>query len=85
MNIILPEISSPTYSNKKMKILMEEIRKVIEKKEKIVIFSQWVRMLEVVEVHLRQQAISFLSITGDVSTQNRTSVVEKMNGEGCAP
>ncbi len=57
----------------KLDMLMEMVPEMVEEGRKILIFSQFVKMLEIIEQALSGQGISYTKLTG--STRNRDEVI----------
>ena len=74
---------SETTSNDMMSSKIEKIisitRDVINKNEKIVIVSQWVKMLDIIKNVFKSKMpdIKFVSLQGDISLKNRTEAIKK--------
>ncbi len=57
----------------KLDMLMEMVPEMVEEGRKILIFSQFVKMLEIIEQALSEQGIGYTKLTG--STRNRDEVI----------
>lgn len=60
-------------------ILLKEI--VLEGKEKVVIFSQWIRMTELVEQVLRRNGIGYAFLHGQVPSRQRMDLTSRFKGD----
>ncbi|MEK6673008.1 MAG: C-terminal helicase domain-containing protein, partial [Nitrospirota bacterium] len=58
-----------------LEILLREI--VIEGGEKVVIFSQWLRMTELVEQILKRNEIKYVHLNGSIPSRNRKNLMSK--------
>jgi superfamily II DNA or RNA helicase len=56
-------------------VLLKEI--VLEGKEKVVIFSQWIRMMELVEQVLRRNGIGYVFLHGQVPSRQRKDLTSR--------
>lgn len=61
----------------KIKYTIQLIKDVIEKDEKIIIVSQWVKMLEIVRNILDELSIKHMSLQGNISMENRTRNIKE--------
>jgi SNF2 family DNA or RNA helicase len=74
---LLPGHDAPTSS--KIELLMESLGKSIEQGHRALVFSQWTSLLDRIEPHLTQQAISFCRIDG--TTEGRGELVDRFQSE----
>ena len=58
-----------------LEILLREI--VLEGGEKVVIFSQWLRMTELVERILKRNGIGYVHLNGSIPSRNRKNLISK--------
>ncbi|WP_075883034.1 DEAD/DEAH box helicase [Candidatus Protochlamydia sp. W-9] len=65
------------YSSGKWELFIELLREARESQQKVVIFSQYLGMLDIIENYLNDQKIGYASIRG--STQNRKGQLQKFN------
>ena len=69
----------------KIKIIVEEISRLVEKKEKegvvekVIVVSQWTSMLDVIREHLSKLNIKHVEISGKIPVKARGDVVEQFN------
>ncbi len=75
--ILLPE--DPTCSSQKFDMVQDMIRQVVSGNHKIVVFSQFVRMLDLFETWLKQENIGYEVLTGQ--TKNKKQAVDRFNGD----
>jgi len=61
-------------TSSKIKLLVQEIKDLIESGSKCLVFSQWTKFLDLIEPALEQEGIGFLRIDG--STQKRAEIVD---------
>ena len=59
----------------KLELLMEMLPEMIEEGRRVLLFSQFTSMLELIEEAAQAQGIEYLKLTGE--TQNRTELVER--------
>jgi len=64
-------------SSGKLGVFDEILAEALESGQQVVVFSQYVRMLEVLSAHLDRQARSYLTLTG--STRDRGRVIRRFN------
>ena len=76
-----PELLFEKYNGKsaKREACMELIRSAIEGEHKILVFSQFTSMLELLESDLKKAGISYFKITGDTPKQKRVELVNTFN------
>uniref|UniRef100_A0A1I7ULC6 Helicase ATP-binding domain-containing protein n=2 Tax=Caenorhabditis tropicalis TaxID=1561998 RepID=A0A1I7ULC6_9PELO len=74
-------IFEPDYFSCKIQKTMEILGNIIEKKEKVVIVSQWTSVLNLIEHHIKTNGINYTSITGKVEVKNRQGRVDSFNQE----
>ena len=65
------------YSSGKWELFLELLREARESEQKVVIFSQYLGMLDIIEAYLTEQKIGFASFRG--STQNRKEQLQLFN------
>jgi len=69
----------PEASGSKLEALKGFLVDVTNKREKSVIVSQWVSMLNVVGLHLKKAQLAFFEIKGDTTPLRRSEIVEEFN------
>ncbi|MBS0272690.1 MAG: DEAD/DEAH box helicase [Proteobacteria bacterium] len=65
------------YSSGKWELFVELLREARESQQKVVIFSQYLGMLDIIEDYLREQQIGFAALRG--ATQNRKEQLQRFN------
>ncbi|MCW8930073.1 MAG: DEAD/DEAH box helicase [Gammaproteobacteria bacterium] len=65
--------ANETYESAKLEMLMEMVPEMVEEGRKIIIFSQFVKMLGFIEDELKKHKISYSKLTGQ--TRNRDDVI----------
>lgn len=73
-----------TASNAKLEALMELVHSCLDGGHRILIFSQFARMLDLIEARLAQEQIPCFTLTGQTGKQERQQLVERF-GEGEVP
>lgn len=73
-----------TASNAKLEALMELVHACLDGGHRILIFSQFARMLTLIEKRLEQEKIPCFTLTGQTGKQERQQLVERF-GEGEVP
>lgn len=71
-------------ANAKMEALMELVHSCLDGGHRILIFSQFARMLDLIEKRLVQEEISCFTLTGQTGKRERQQLVERF-GEGEVP
>ncbi|CCD70774.1 Transcription termination factor 2 [Caenorhabditis elegans] len=74
-------IFEPDFISCKMAKTLEVVREILEKKEKVVIVSQWTSVLNLVEKHIQAGGHNYTSITGQVLVKDRQERVDSFNQE----
>jgi SNF2 family DNA or RNA helicase len=70
------------YDSSKWELFMELLTEALESEQKVVVFSQYLQMLDIMETYLQEKHIGYAQIRGD--TQDRRRQLEKFqNEEGC--
>ncbi|EFP13194.1 hypothetical protein CRE_08427 [Caenorhabditis remanei] len=75
------KIFEPEFLSCKMKKTLQILSNIVEKGEKVVIVSQWTSVLELIEEHIKQYAIRYTSITGQIPVKDRQERVDSFNRE----
>lgn len=65
------------YSSGKWQLFVDLIQQVCESGQKVVIYSQYLSMLDIIEKHLEEQGLGFSSLRG--GTQNRSKAMEQFS------
>lgn|GEM_PF-282071 len=65
------------YSSGKWELFLELLREARESEQKVVVFSQYLGMLDIIEAYLQEQNIGFASLRG--ATQNRKEQLRLFN------
>lgn len=73
-----------TAANAKMEALMELVHSCLDGGHRILIFSQFARMLDLIEKRLEQEKIPCFTLTGQTGKRERQQLVERF-GEGEVP
>jgi len=63
----------------KLDLLMEMLPELVSEGRRILVFSQFTSMLELIEIELNNEKLSYVKLTGD--TQNREEVVRRFQDE----
>ncbi len=76
-----PGLVYENYSKKAAKVetCMEIIRNARAAKSQVLLFSQFTRVLEVIQEHLEQEKIGYYLLTGSTSKEKRAKMVEDFN------
>jgi SNF2 family DNA or RNA helicase len=65
------------YSSGKWELFLELLNEARESQQKIVVFSQYLNMLDIIEEHLQESSIGYATIRG--STQDRAQQLQRFN------
>lgn len=65
------------YISGKWELFVELLREALESEQKVVVFSQYLGMLDIIENYLRDQNIGFAGIRG--ATRNRSAQIQMFN------
>ncbi len=80
---IAPQVLYENYNNEAIKItkLVEIVADYIKEKHKILIFSSFKRILDLVKIEFEKHNISYYSIDGSVKGSQRVLLVDKFNSD----
>ncbi|MFQ5729151.1 MAG: DEAD/DEAH box helicase [Waddliaceae bacterium] len=70
-------LSYPNYRSGKWDLFVELLNEALESGQKVVVFSQYLRMLDIIEQHLHENTIEYATIRG--STLNRGEQIRRFN------
>lgn len=62
-------------------LLDKFIEKFKKENHKVLIFSQFKKMLDVIELYLRLKGVPFELLTGSVKTQDRVASIQRFNDD----
>ena len=68
-------------SSGKLMLLDKFIEKFKQENHKMLIFSQFKRMLEIIELYLRMKGLPYEMLTGSVKTSDRISAIQRFNDD----
>lgn len=69
-------------SSGKLMLLDKFIEKFKKENHKMLIFSQFKRMLDIIELYLKMKGVSYEKLTGSVKNQDRVSAIQRFNNDG---
>lgn len=72
-------VSGQKLTSGKLELLKDVVKTALAGGHRILIFSQFRKMLDIIENELAQQGISAFAITGDVPVQERVDICERFN------
>lgn len=72
-------VSGQKLTSGKLELLKDVVKTALAGGHRILIFSQFRKMLDIIENELAQQGISAFTITGDVPIQERVDICERFN------
>ncbi|MBC7617852.1 MAG: DEAD/DEAH box helicase, partial [Candidatus Saccharibacteria bacterium] len=70
-----------TMERAKLELLAEMLPALVVEGRRVLVFSQFTELLEMIAVQLLAQALPFLSLTGKTSLQGRGSVVQRFQAQ----
>ena len=62
-------------------LLDKFIEKFKKENHKMLIFSQFKRMLDIIELYLKMKGVSYEKLTGSVKNQDRVSAIQRFNND----
>ena len=75
-----PELVGETMKSSKMTIFMDTVDELVSQNaEKVIIFSQYKQMLDLIALELKKSNIRFLRIDGDTDKRERAAMTQKFN------
>jgi superfamily II DNA or RNA helicase len=77
--LIGPELSGGLHESGKFEMLKELLETGIENGHRILLFSQFVKMLKIAESWLKQKGIRYEILTGQTKTEDRQTRVDRFN------
>ncbi|KAG0272728.1 hypothetical protein BGZ95_011495 [Linnemannia exigua] len=78
LNIAVPEGLDEWISSSKIDRMLEIVRDVLARREKIIVFSQFTSLLNLIEKPLNQEGIKYLKYDGTMSAFDRNEAVHRM-------
>ncbi len=69
-------------SSGKLMLLDKFIEKFKKENHKMLIFSQFKRMLDIIELYLKMKGVSYEKLTGSVKNEDRVSAIQRFNNDG---
>ncbi|MFW5754772.1 MAG: DEAD/DEAH box helicase, partial [Marinilabiliaceae bacterium] len=76
-SFLVDETTHDSPKLEELKFLLLEKLEVKKKKQKIIIFSEWVKMLKIIGRMLRENGIGFVELTGSVPVKNRGALISR--------
>ncbi len=75
-------LNQETRDGNKVRDIADLVKELTENRDnKIVIFSQWKRMFELIVEELEKQGLTFVYLNGDISAQQRNDIIEKFSND----
>ena len=75
-------LNQQTKEGTKVKDVTQLVKELTEKRDnKIVIFSQWKRMFELIVEELEKLGLCFVYLNGDISAQQRNDIIDKFRND----
>ncbi|KAG0257128.1 hypothetical protein BG011_004149 [Mortierella polycephala] len=81
----VPEALNQWISSSKIDSMIEVVKSVIAKGEKIIVFSQFTSLLDLMETPLREEKIKYLKYDGKMNVDQRNNAVHTMNDDPTYP
>ncbi|KAF9987385.1 hypothetical protein BGZ65_003834 [Modicella reniformis] len=76
--VLVPEAMEDWMSSSKINKLIEIVKSVMEKKEKVIVFSQFTSLLTLIEKPLNAENIRFLRYDGSMKLEDRNEAVRRL-------
>lgn len=67
------------YQSGKWELFKELIGEILDSGHKTVVFSQYLGMIRIIEKHLQEQGVGFVTLTG--SSRNRGQIIDRFNND----
>ncbi len=77
--LVLDGLDLAKHESGKFELLKELIFEGLESNQKIVIYTQYLKMVDIISAHLNQQKIKFVSLTG--ASRQRGQLIAKFQGD----
>ncbi len=79
---LLQECDTPEqYSSGKWDLFCELLSECLEARMKVVVFSHYTRMLDLIETHLNKNNIDFCGLRGEMSIKTRQTMISRFNND----
>lgn len=82
-NLLLKEKDHTKHASAKLDMFHELVEEVCENKRKMLVFSQFTGMLDILATELKAKTISYAYLSGQ--TRNRQSIIDEFNGNPDMP
>ena len=73
--------ASPTMERAKLELLSDMLPKLVEQGRRVLVFSQFTELLDLIADQLHQLNLPFLSLTGKTPTKERCKVVQRFQAQ----
>ena len=73
---LIKNIKDPSFSSSKMNVLINLIKNTISGGNKVIVFSQFVKMLKFIEVELKNESIPSYLLEGGTKSDDRNQMVK---------
>jgi SNF2 family DNA or RNA helicase len=73
--------AGPTMARAKLEMLLDMLPKLVEQGRRVLVFSQFTELLDLIAEQLLILALPFLSLTGKTATQERGKVVQRFQAQ----
>ncbi len=70
-----------SYQSGKWDLFVELLNECLESSMKVVVFSHYTRMLDLIEIYLNEQNIPFCSLRGDMAIGKRHEMISRFNND----
>ncbi len=80
-SLLEKSIDAEQYESGKWNLFIEILSECLAADRKIVVFSQYTGMLDIIEQYLKQTGIDFASLRGDMSVKNRDKMLTRFSNE----
>ncbi|CAD5233795.1 unnamed protein product [Bursaphelenchus xylophilus] len=75
----------PDFMSTKVRAVLDHLKGVIDRKDKVVIVSQWTGVLDIIKQHLDRNDLDYMSITGQMKPLDRQQVMNDFNSSSVRP
>jgi superfamily II DNA or RNA helicase len=77
--LLASELSGGVHESGKFELLKELLENAIANGHRILVFSQFVQMLKIMEKHLKKKGICYEILTGETKSEDRQNKVDRFN------
>ncbi|KAG0207786.1 hypothetical protein BGX33_006640 [Mortierella sp. NVP41] len=78
LDVVVPEELDDWISSSKIDRMLDVVREALAKREKVIVFSQFTSLLNLIEKPLNQEGIKYLRYDGSMTAIDRNEAVQRM-------